>query len=78
MFWISVNHFLFVGLFAWGNAETQTFLVSQNRDSFALVESVAPLVFTIAKCIFYVAPNNCAGCMFNKCIYYPPPLVFDQ
>ena len=36
MFWIMENHFLFVGLFDWGNAETQTFLVSRNRDGFAL------------------------------------------
>ena len=28
MFWIMENHFLFVGLFDWGNAETQTSLVS--------------------------------------------------
>ena len=51
MFWITENHFLFVGLFDWGNAETQTFSVSWNRDSFALAESrtrksgtVAPLI----------------------------------
>ena len=53
MFWITENHFLFVGLFDWGNAETQTFSVSRNRDGFALAESrtrksgtVAPLVLT--------------------------------
>ena len=51
MFWITENHFLFVGLLDSGNAETQTFSVSQNRDSFALAESrtrksgtVAPLL----------------------------------
>ena len=51
MFWITENHFLFVGLFDLGNAETQTFSVSRNRDGFALVESrtrksgiVAPLL----------------------------------
>ena len=52
MFWITENHFLFVGLFfVWGNAKTQTFSVSRNRDSFALAESqtrkpgtVAPLL----------------------------------
>ena len=51
MFWITENHFLFVGLFDWGNVETQTFSVSRNRDGFALAESrtrksgtVAPLL----------------------------------
>ena len=51
MFWITETHFLFVGLFDWGNAETQTFSVSRNRDGFALAESwtrksgtVTPLV----------------------------------
>ena len=51
MFLITENHFLFVGLFDWGNAETQTFSVSRNQDRFALAESrtrksgtVAPLV----------------------------------
>ena len=51
MFWITESHFLFVGLFAKGNAETQTFSVSRNRDGFAFAESrtkksgtVAPLV----------------------------------
>ena len=39
MFWFTGNHFLFVGLFNWGNAETLTFLVSRNQDGFALVES---------------------------------------
>ena len=39
MFWTTENHFLFVGLFAWGNAETQTFLVSWNRDGFQFPES---------------------------------------
>ena len=39
MFWITENHFLFVGLFNWGNAETPTLSVSRNRDSFALAES---------------------------------------
>ena len=51
MFWITKNHFLFVGLFDWGNAESQPFSVSRNRDSFGLAEyrnrksgTVAPLV----------------------------------
>ena len=48
MFWITENHFLFVGLFDWGNAETQTFLVSRNRDSFALAESRTRKSGTIA------------------------------
>ena len=39
MFWIMENHFLFPGQFICGNAETQSFLVSRNRDGFALVES---------------------------------------
>ena len=39
MFWITENHFLFVGLFDWGNAETQTSLVSQNWDGLAVAES---------------------------------------
>ena len=39
MFWITENHFLFVGLFDWGNAETQTSSVYCNRDSFAVAES---------------------------------------
>ena len=39
IFWITENHFLFVGLFDWGNAETQTFSVSRNRDSFEMAES---------------------------------------
>ena len=50
MFWFTGNHFLFVGLFNWGNAETCTFSVSRNWDGFALAESrtrksgtVAPL-----------------------------------
>ena len=54
MFWITENHFLFVGLFYSGNAETQTFSESRNRDGFALAESrtrksgtVAPLVIKI-------------------------------
>ena len=53
MFWITENHFLFVGLLDWGNAETQTFSVSRNRDGFALAESrtrksgtVAPLLLS--------------------------------
>ena len=32
MFGIMENHFLFVGLFIWGIAETQTFTASRNRD----------------------------------------------
>ena len=54
MFWITENHFLFVGLFDWGNAETQTFSVSQNQDGFALAKSrtrksgtVAPLTKSV-------------------------------
>ena len=39
MFWITDNHFLFLGLFDWGKAETQTSVVSRNQDSFALAES---------------------------------------
>ena len=39
MFWITENHFLFVGLFDWGNAETQTSSVSRNWDGFTLVGS---------------------------------------
>ena len=53
MFRITENHFLFVGIFDWGNAETQTFSVFRNRDGFALAESrtrksgtVAPLVLS--------------------------------
>ena len=33
------NHFLFVGLFDWENAETQTSSISRSRDGFALAES---------------------------------------
>ena len=51
MFWFTENHFLIIGLLDWGNAETQTFSVSRNRDGIALAESrtiksgtVAPLV----------------------------------
>ena len=39
MCWVTENHFLFVGLLDWGNAETPTFLVSRNLDGFALAES---------------------------------------
>ena len=39
MFLIRANQFLFVGLFACGNAETQTFSVSWNWDGFELAES---------------------------------------
>ena len=56
MFWITENHFLFVGLFNWGNTETQTFTVSRNRDGFALAESrtrksgtVAPVIKPISE-----------------------------
>ena len=59
MFWIIENHFLFQGLFDWRNAETQTFLVSQNQDGFGVAESrtgkcgtIAPLVL-IMKSVFY-------------------------
>ena len=48
MFWITENHFLFVGLFDWGNAETQMFLVSWNRDGFALEESRTRKSSTVA------------------------------
>ena len=54
MFWITKNHFLFVGLFDWGNAETQTSSVSRNWDDFAVAESltrksgtVTPLPITL-------------------------------
>ena len=54
MFWITKNHFLFVVLFDWGNAETQTSSVSRNLDGFALAESqtrksgtIAPLIFDV-------------------------------
>ena len=56
MFWITETHFLFVGLFDWLNAETQTSLVSQNQDGFALAESrtrksgtvtTLPLIFAL-------------------------------
>ena len=39
MFWITENHFLFVGLFDWGNAETQSSSVSWNQGGFAVTES---------------------------------------
>ena len=59
MFWITENHFLFVGLFYWGNAETQTFSVSRIRDGFALAESgtrksgtVTPLVANMVDCLY--------------------------
>ena len=39
MFWITENHFLIVGLFDWGNAETPMFSVSRNWDGFAFTES---------------------------------------
>ena len=48
MFWFTENHFLFVGLFDSGNAETQTFSVSRNRDGFALVKSRTRKSGTIA------------------------------
>ena len=60
MFWITEDHFQFVGLFDWGNAETQTFSVSRNRHGFALAESqtrksgtVAPLVLTTIPVVQY-------------------------
>ena len=37
MFWITKNHFLFVGLFEM--LKLELFLVSQNRDGFLLAES---------------------------------------
>ena len=59
-FWITDNHFLFVGLFDSGKAETQTFSVSRNWDGFALAESrtrksgtVAPLMVTMATTLRY-------------------------
>ena len=59
MFWIKETHFLFVGIFPWGNAETQTFPVSWNRDGFAFVESrsrksgtLSPLAYTKLLCSF--------------------------
>ena len=65
MFWITENHFPFVGLFGWGNAETQTFSVSRNRDGFALTESrtrksgtVAPLVIIIIIFLLIEAVHN--------------------
>ena len=59
MFWITENHFLFVGLFNWGNAETQTFSVSRNWDGFALAESgtVAPLLNT-SRILFIFCKNQ--------------------
>ena len=62
MFWITENHVLFVGLFGWGNAETQTF-----SDGFALAESrtrksgtVAPLVFceSFYICLMFFLSKN--------------------
>ena len=60
MFWITENHFLFVGLLEWGNTETQIFLACRNRDGFALAESrtrksgtVAPLL-TSTDILFFV------------------------
>ena len=57
IFWITESHFLFIGLFDWGNAETQTFSVSRNRDGFALAESwtrksgsLAPLLVVACRC----------------------------
>ena len=56
MYWITENHFLFVGLFDWGNAETQTFSVSRNQDGFTLAEfrtrksgTIAPLVIILCR-----------------------------
>ena len=51
MFWIMENHFLFVGLFDWGNAETQTFSVSRNQDGFALAESQTRKSGTVASLV---------------------------
>ena len=60
MFWIMENRFLFAGLFDWGNAETQRFSVSWNRDGFTMVASrtrksgtVAPLKLTKQEYINY-------------------------
>ena len=58
MLWITEKSIpVCVGLFDWGNAETQTFSVSQNRDGFALSESrtrksgtVAPLLLVNYMC----------------------------
>ena len=57
MFWITENHFLFVGLFDWGNAET--FSVSWNRDGFALAESRTRKSSTVAPLQFRVVLLNC-------------------
>ena len=74
MFWITENHFLFVGLFNWGNAETQTFSVSRNQDGFALAESwtrksgtIAPLVIIInCECLSQSALRCCKRCYSGK------------
>ena len=39
MFKFTESQFLFVDLFTWGSADTQIFLVSRNRDGFAVAES---------------------------------------
>ena len=39
MFWITENHFLFVGLLDWGNAKLKTLSVSENQGCFAMAES---------------------------------------
>ena len=54
MFWITENHFLFVGLFDWGNAETITFSVSQNRDGLTLAESQTRKSGTITLLLYNV------------------------
>ena len=56
MFRITENHFLFVGIFDWGNAETQTFSVFRNRDGFALAESRTRKSGTVAPLV------TCPGC----------------
>ena len=69
------NHFLFVGLFNLGNAETQTFLVSRNRDGFALAESqtrksgtITPL-FSSVLISLQLTSSSC--CLFAfKCGYF--------
>ena len=55
MFWIMENHFLFEALFDWGNAETQTSLVSRNRDGFAVAESRTRKSGTVTPLLFFIS-----------------------
>ena len=67
MFWITEDHFLFVGLFIWGNAGTQTFSVSRNWDGFALAESRTRKSGTVAT-LFY--RSTCVECdRFTNCLF---------